>query len=207
MYYLVSLYNVLNKKDTLLMKLSLRLLTPLLMLASLVGAAGCSPSVMPSSSSSSERIPVEGKNVYFAAPLFSAAELSYNLKITGILEEYGYSVFLPQRDGYLAKDMEGLTEEEIVDKIFKRDVQEVRDADILFMILDGRVPDEGACVELGLAYSLGKRCYGFMTDSRVETANLGLNPLISGCMKKIFFDTNEEKTIASLRQYLEHHAL
>ena len=177
------------------------------MFASLAGGVGSFPSFMPSSSSSSERIPIEGKRVYFVSPLFSAAELSYSLKITGILEEYGYSVFLPRRDGHLAKDLVGLTEDELVEKIFNRDVQEARDADTLFMMLDGRVPDEGACAELGLAYSIGKRSYGFMTDSRVETANLGVNPTIRGCMKKIFFDANEEMTIASFREYLEHHAL
>ena len=34
------------------------------------------------------------------------------------------------------------------------------------MIMDGRVPDEGACVELGMAYAYGKICIGFQTDTR-----------------------------------------
>ncbi|MBQ6361514.1 MAG: hypothetical protein IJJ25_10290 [Lachnospiraceae bacterium] len=36
-----------------------------------------------------------GKTVYFAAPLFSQAERDYNLKITKVLEDHGYQVFLP----------------------------------------------------------------------------------------------------------------
>ena len=51
----------------------------------------------------------EGKTlgrVYFAAPLFSQSEKEYNLRITNILEEYGYEVFLPQRDGVEAALLE-----------------------------------------------------------------------------------------------------
>lgn len=59
-----------------------------------------------------------GEKVYFAAPLFSEAEREYNLKIVGILERHGYEVFLPQRDGFLAPELEGLTEEEKTEKIF-----------------------------------------------------------------------------------------
>ena len=53
-----------------------------------------------------------GKTVYFAGPLFSQAERDYNLKITKVLEDNGYQVFLPQRDGFLASELEGKTEEE-----------------------------------------------------------------------------------------------
>ena len=88
----------------------------------------------------------EGKRVYFAAPLFSEAERAYNLKIVSILEKHGYEVFLPQRDGFLAPELEGKTEEEKTTMIFQKDKDEVLKADILFMLLDGRVPDEGACV-------------------------------------------------------------
>ena len=56
--------------------------------------------------------------VYFAAPLFNQSEKDFNLKITKILESYGYEVFLPQRDGYLAADMEGKSQEELMDMIF-----------------------------------------------------------------------------------------
>ncbi|MBQ2221119.1 MAG: hypothetical protein II419_05635, partial [Acidaminococcaceae bacterium] len=38
-----------------------------------------------------------GNKVYFAGPMFNQAEKEYNLKITKLLEEFGYQVFLPQR--------------------------------------------------------------------------------------------------------------
>ena len=44
-----------------------------------------------------------GNKVYFAGPMFNQAEKEYNLKITKLLEEFGYQVFLPQRDGIEAR--------------------------------------------------------------------------------------------------------
>ena len=143
------------------------------------------------------------KSIYFAAPLFSAAELEYNLKIVHILEEYGYKVFLPQRDGYLAVELKGLDEEGLVKKIFARDYEEVQKCDVFFGILDGRVPDDGTCVELGMAYAIGKPCYG----SRVETMSLTYNPMVSGCLNELFSGHNGEEAIAALRAYLDDHEL
>ena len=62
-----------------------------------------------------------GNKVYFAGPMFNQAEKDYNLKITKLLEEYGYQVFLPQRDGIEAARLEGKTEEELITMIFDLD--------------------------------------------------------------------------------------
>ena len=148
-----------------------------------------------------------GNKVYFAGPMFNQAEKEYNLKITKLLEEFGYQVFLPQRDGIEAAKLEGKTEEELIKKIFDLDAGQVRKADIIFMNIDGRVPDEGACVELGIAYGIGKRCYGFKTDSHSVEMGLDMNPMISGCMIKIFKNFDGDKMIEELKQYLSKHKL
>ena len=148
-----------------------------------------------------------GNKVYFASPMFNQAEKEYNLKITKLLEEFGYQVFLPQRDGIEAAKLEGKTEEELIKMIFDLDAGEVRKADIIFMNIDGRVPDEGACVELGIAYGIGKRCYGFKTDSHSVEMGLDMNPMISGCMIKIFKNFDSDKMIEELKQYLSKHKL
>ena len=161
-----------------------------------------------------------GNKVYFAGPMFNQAEKEYNLKITKLLEEFGYQVFLPQRDGIEAAKLEGKTEEELIKMIFDLDAEEelikmifdldagqVRKADIIFMNIDGRVPDEGACVELGIAYGIGKRCYGFKTDSHSVEMGLDMNPMISGCMIKIFKNFDGDKMIEELKQYLSKHKL
>ena len=129
------------------------------------------------------------------------------MEITAVLEEYGYEVFLPQRDGIEAAQLEGKSEEELIQMIFDLDSSEVKKADILFMNLDGRVPDEGACVELGIAFGSGKRCYGFKTDTRSIELSLDLNPMISGCMIKIFKNYDGGELIREIREYLSENEL
>ena len=148
-----------------------------------------------------------GKRIYFAGPLFSEAEREYNLAIVEILESYGYVVFLPQRDGFLAPELENLTEAEKTEKIFSKDRDEVLAADILFMVLDGRVPDEGACVELGIAYASGKRCYGIKSDSRSVELDMDLNPMISGCFNRLFYHLDGKELINTLKAYLDDNEL
>ncbi len=148
-----------------------------------------------------------GKRVYFAGPLFNDGEKEYNLKITAILESYGYEVFLPQRDGYLAVELADMTEAEKAEKIFLKDRDEILKADILFMMLDGRVPDEGACVELGIAYASGKRCYGYKNDARSVELGMDINPMITGCFVHLFYDMDGEALINQLKAYLEEHEL
>lgn len=149
----------------------------------------------------------EGKNVYFAAPLFSQSEREYNLKIVHILESHGYKVFLPQRDGFLAPELQGKTEQDIKTMIFNKDYEEVKKADIIFMLLDGRAPDEGACVELGIAYESGKRCYGFKSDARSVELNMDLNPMISECFIHLFYNLDGEALINDLEEYLNNNKL
>ncbi len=148
-----------------------------------------------------------GKKIYFAGPMFNQAEKSFNLEITELLEECGYEVFLPQRDGIEAALLEGKTEEELTEMIFALDAEQVRKADILFMNLDGRVPDEGACVELGIAYAAGKRCYGFKTDTRAVEQLLEVNPMITGCMIRLFKSYDGEELKEEIRKYFAENEL
>ena len=196
-------------------KLLLKCTTAVLCILIVVSFSACGTNETGEENSDSETISVSsndgeqdtGKRVYFAAPLFSQSEKDYNLKLTKVLEDYGYEVFLPQRDGYLAPELEGKTEEELTQMIFEKDVSEVLNADIIFVVLDGRVPDEGACVELGIAYANNKRCYGIKTDARSVEINLDLNPMISGCFTKVFKDYDGDKLIEALEQYLSENEL
>lgn len=58
-----------------------------------------------------------------------------------------------------------------------------------------------------MAYAYQKRCYGFKTDTRSVEMGLDLNPMISGCMKKVFKDFDGDKAIESLEDYLSKNAL
>ena len=171
-------------------------------------AAAVSSSASASASQSSANASDAAKTkVYFAAPLFSQSEKDFNLELTKVLEDHGYQVFLPQRDGFLASELEGKSEEERTRMIFEKDRDEILNADVLVFLLDGRVPDEGACVELGIAYANGKRCCGIKTDARSVEIDLDLNPMISGCFTKLFKDNDGKKLIEELEQYLSENKL
>lgn len=129
--------------------------------------------------------------LYLAAPLFSEAELSYNLRLKAILVRY-FNVYLPQEDGHLFVDLvaKGMTVAEAQAAIFECDCAVLREADVLLLVMDGRIIDEGAAFELGLAYALGKVCCGLQTDPR-RLLPEGNNPLITGALSTVFSSTEE----------------
>ena len=122
--------------------------------------------------------------VYLAGPLFSEAERRFNLELTYRLEAIGFEVFHPQRDG-VERDRppyDTMTPEERRHAIFNLDRSRILDADVF--VLDGRVPDEGACVELGIAYcqkylqNPEKLLVGLHTDTRAAFIGGRLNPMV-----------------------------
>ncbi len=124
--------------------------------------------------------------LYFAAPLFSAAERRFNLTLTGKLEALNFNVFLPQRDG-VERDRppyDTMPADEKRQLLFATDRDQIFSAEVFLFVLDGRVPDEGACVELGLAYAhaylSGKRklLVGLQTDVRAAFVGAKLNPML-----------------------------
>ncbi len=131
------------------------------------------------------------KRIYIAAPMFSYAELSYNEMIANKLQSANFDVFLPQRSGYkLVELMREMTPNKARKTIFEKDIKEVEKSDIIVIVLDGRTIDEGACVELGYGYALGKICYGLKTDPRTMM-NGQINPMISECLNSILSSVDE----------------
>ena len=69
--------------------------------------------------------------------------------------------------------------------LFETDRDQIFAADVFLFVLDGRVPDEGACAELGLAYAhaylTGKQkvLIGLHTDVRAAFLGAKLNPMLS----------------------------
>ena len=107
--------------------------------------------------------------IYFAAPLFSQAEREFNVKVTKILRENGFDVFLPQEySGDIDVPDTDEKRRKLLTGFFTKDIEAIESSDVLLIVLDGRVPDEGACFELGYAYASGKICVGLKTDSRVS---------------------------------------
>ena len=145
--------------------------------------------------------------LYFAAPLFSQAERRFNEYLTQRLEAQGLTVYLPQRDG-AEKDEPAytmMTPEERGRAIFHLDKEQIFACDIFLVLLDGRVPDEGACVELGLAccqkelQGTKKMLLGLQTDIRAASSGSHLNPML--CVPLDYLAPDEETLLHVLHQY------
>ena len=80
--------------------------------------------------------------IYFAGPLFTAAERDWNAKFATALRRAGHEVFLPQEQEP-GMDAAG---------IFANDVGGIDWADGLVAIMDGADPDSGTCWEVGYAF-------------------------------------------------------
>ena len=131
------------------------------------------------------------KRIYIAGPMFSVAELKYNEEIAKKLEASGFNVFLPQREGYkMVELLETMRPEEARKLIFNKDYEAVKSADIILIILDGRIIDEGACVELGIGYVMGKLCVGLKTDPRTMM-NGQMNPMVSECLAATYSSVDD----------------
>lgn len=145
--------------------------------------------------------------IYFAAPLFSEAERCFNQSLTEQLEAIGYQVFLPQRDG-VERDKplyDQMTPAERRAAMFQLDAEKVMASDLFLFVLDGRVPDEGACVELGIAYthkillSPDRLLIGLHTDSRAAFIGSKLNPMIR--IPLDYVATTESQLLQALVEY------
>ncbi len=137
--------------------------------------------------------------LYLAGPLFSAAERRFNEELAGRLEAAGFDVFLPQRDGVEGDrpPHDAMPRAERRRAMFARDVAEILACDVFLVVLDGRVPDEGACFELGLAYGRrrlappGPRLIGLRTDARAAFLGAKLNPMLAVPLDRVAADEDE----------------
>lgn len=139
-------------------------------------------------------------NIYVAAPLFSPKERQWNEQLRQSLSPYS-DIYLPQEDGSLLVDLvsSGVPVSEAKHAVFKADIQAIERCDILLLVMDGRVIDEGACFELGYAFRCGKICVGLKTDVR-SLLPIGDNPMIDCALRFIFRD------IASVCDWVKNRA-
>ena len=143
--------------------------------------------------------------VYLAAPLFSEAGCRFNEGLAEGLGSEGFRVFLPQRDG-VERDKppyNAMLPEERRLCMFRLDGAKIFESDVFLFVLDGRMPDEGACVELGIAYcheelrDPSKLIVGLRTDVRAAFLGSELDPMLRVPLK--FVAGSEEELLAFLR--------
>ncbi len=129
--------------------------------------------------------PLFAERIYVGGGLFTDEQKAFHLELTQELETLGFSVFLPQRDGHEAASLDDWADAEKVRRIYRRDLVEVCRARFLFADLDGAVPDDGLCAEIGIAglhklINPDKRVIGYRSDTRTFMGTLALNPLVAG---------------------------
>jgi len=145
--------------------------------------------------------------LYFAGPLFNDGELAFNESLTNQIEELDYQVFLPQRNGFNFDEEPYISmKPEIRAKaIFDLDWENLLEADVFLYVLDGRIPDEGAAVALGIVHTHKKLSdrkqliIGLHTDTRAAFINQKLNPMIFAPMDFI------AKSVKELLDYLKNY--
>ena len=104
------------------------------------------------------------RTIYLASPYGFSEQWKRLLlpEFIGALEALGLEVWEPfARNGQV-----NLAEPGWAYRVAQRDLQDVRDADALFAIVNGTPPDEGVMVELGAAIALGKPIFLFRDDFR-----------------------------------------
>ena len=123
---------------------------------------------------------------YIAAPMFCNAEKAFNLQVDAAVRDVGLDTFLPQRDGGEAAPLvrQGQDEDTVRRRLYELDCAAIAECEVFVFILDGRVPDEGGCVELGMARARGATCFGLQTDSRrfggTDSNNLMIDYSLNG---------------------------
>lgn len=144
---------------------------------------------------------LQGVKAYYAAALFNEGERAFNLQVKQVLDELGIETWFPQEDAGFIEDYleQGMTMDQARHRIFEQNLEAVEDSDILIFNLDGRVPDEGACIEAGIAFGRNKRVIGLQTDFRAVEPGGSNNLMIDGIM-----DYEVAKTIGELKELLEN---
>ncbi len=108
--------------------------------------------------------------LYFAAPLFTTPERTWNAEVTAALRAAGHEVFLPQEQGP-GQDGPG---------IFATDVGGIDWADGVVAIMDGPDPDSGTAWEVGYAFGVRKPILLLRTDFRTLAGTAGdYNPMLT----------------------------
>lgn len=145
--------------------------------------------------------------IYLAAPLFSEAERVFNIRVAQLLENHA-AVYLPQRDGGLMSEMitDGVSSFIAARRVFTMDMNAIKKSDMLVAILDGRAIDEGVAFEIGVAYSLNKKCIGLQTDSR-RLASWGNNPMITGALETLFESLDDLTKWLKNSEWLAHTSI
>jgi len=132
------------------------------------------------------------KKVYCSGALFCPGEINMMAKIAVLLEKSGFDVFLPHRDGvepFCIKHTNNKFVNSALTQPFNRalskytfalDMYEIIiSCDYFLVNLNGRVPDDGAVAEMGMAFAAGKPVLIYKDDIRAPIMGFD-DPMLMG---------------------------
>jgi nucleoside 2-deoxyribosyltransferase len=138
------------------------------------------------------------KTIYLASPYGFSEQWKRLLlpEFIQALEALGLEVWEPfARNGQV-----DLAEPGWAYRVAQRDVQDVRDADALFAIVNGTPPDEGVMVELGVAIALGKPIFLFRDDFRrcTDSEHYPLNLMLFAGLPEQDWQSHVHESLTSI---------
>ena len=138
------------------------------------------------------------KPIYLASPYGFSEQWKRLLlpEFIQALEALGLEVWEPfARNGQV-----DLAEPGWAYRVAQRDVQDVRDADALFAIVNGTPPDEGVMVELGVAIALGKPIFLFRDDFRrcTDSEHYPLNLMLFAGLPEQDWQSHVHESLTSI---------
>ncbi|GAB4220051.1 MAG TPA: nucleoside 2-deoxyribosyltransferase [Spirochaetota bacterium] len=129
---------------------------------------------------------IKDKWIYFAGPLFTAAERQFNELLSQYIEQAGYAVYLPQ------KECQGISS---ANDIFRHCIKGLDNAWCVVALVDGADTDSGTCFEMGYAYAKGIPIIGLRTDFRKSADDGHVNLMLSQSVATLCF-VNSLETIS-----------
>lgn len=136
---------------------------------------------------------METPKIYWAAPLFTQAEQSFNQNLAAELEQHGYTIFLPQ------KECAGITGK----AIYETCLSGLRSSNLVVAILDGADADSGTCWECGYAVSQGIPVIAVRTDFRDSGDIKGFNAMLYYSATQVIEAGEEGLTLAMIKAISE----
>jgi nucleoside 2-deoxyribosyltransferase/predicted secreted protein len=112
--------------------------------------------------------------IYLAGPLFSDAEKAYNLRISSLLQEHWFEVYLPQMVG----DDTHCRDQEAHREIFGTHLHALENSDLVVAVIDGADADSGTAWEMGYAYARGIPVIAIRTDFRMAGQHERVNLML-----------------------------
>lgn len=131
-------------------------------------------------------------SIYLAAPLFTAAEMKFNLNLFELLTKHGFHVFLPQ-----GECLNKTTEE-----IYRHCKKGIESASVVLAILDGADADSGTCWECGYAAAKNIPVIAVRTDIRDSGDTGGFNAMLYYSARIVIEepDMYEKKILEALKE-------